>query len=39
MLQEEAPLPWRDAELRYVMKALGLEEQLVALPGTGESES
>ena len=27
MLQEEAPLPWRDEELKYVVRGLGIEEQ------------
>lgn len=27
MIREPAPLPWRDAELQYVMRGLGLEEQ------------
>ena len=38
MLQEEAPLPWRDAELRYLLNALGLEDRITAfqLPGSQE---
>ncbi len=38
MLQEEAPLPWRDAELKYLMQALGLEERITTfqMPGTQE---
>jgi hypothetical protein len=31
MIQQEAPLPWRQAEMRYITKALGLEEELAAL--------
>jgi nitroreductase len=27
LIQEPAPLPWRDEELKYVMHALGIEEQ------------
>lgn len=27
MIQEPAPLPWRDEELAYVMRALGLEDR------------
>jgi nitroreductase len=27
MLQEEAPLPWRDEELKYVVRGLEIEEQ------------
>ena len=30
LIQQEAPLPWRAAEMQYVMKALGLE---MAIPG------
>lgn len=35
MLQEEAPLPWRDAELKFLMQALGLEDRITAfqIPG------
>jgi hypothetical protein len=38
MLQEEAPLSWREAELKYLMQALGLEERITAfqLPGSQE---
>jgi nitroreductase len=38
MLCDEAPLPWRDAELKYLMQALGLEERITAfqLPGSQE---
>lgn len=41
MVQTEAPLPWRDAELRYVNQALGLEDRLVSfpIPGTGKTDS
>jgi hypothetical protein len=38
MLQVEAPLPWRDAELQYLMRALGLEEQITAFPLPGSQE-
>ncbi len=38
MLQEEAPLPWRDAELQYLMRALGLEEQITSFPLPGSQE-
>jgi nitroreductase len=27
LIQEQAPLPWRDAELKYLVNALGLDEQ------------
>ncbi len=27
LIQEPAPLPWRDEELKYVVRALGIEEQ------------
>ncbi len=30
LIQEAAPLPWRDAELSYLRNALGLEGQIVA---------
>lgn len=35
MLQEEAPLPWREAELEYLQQALGLEDRVLSfdLPG------
>jgi nitroreductase len=29
MIQEPAPLPWRAAEMKYVQKALGLEQQQI----------
>jgi hypothetical protein len=32
MIQEPAPLPWRDAELQFVMRALGLQEQIISIP-------
>jgi len=32
MIMAPAPLPWRDAELAYLMKALGLEERITAFP-------
>ncbi len=35
LIQEEAPLPWRDAEIRYLMNALGLENQVLATPFEG----
>jgi len=36
MLQAEAPLPWRDAELKFLMDALGLENRITAfqIPGS-----
>lgn len=33
LIQREAPLPWRDEELRYVMQALGLEGEFIPPPG------
>ena len=33
LIQEEAPLPWRDAELEYVMRALGLEGEFLGAGG------
>ncbi len=38
MLQEEAPLPWRDGELRYLMQALGLEERIAGFQMPGAQE-
>jgi nitroreductase len=38
MLQEEAPLPWRDGELRYLLQALGLEDRITAFPLPGSQE-
>ncbi|MEE9472764.1 MAG: nitroreductase family protein [Acidimicrobiia bacterium] len=38
MLQEEAPLPWRDAELKYLMQALGLEERITSFEMPGSTE-
>jgi hypothetical protein len=38
MLQPEAPLPWRDSELRYLMQALGLEDRITAFPIPGAQE-
>jgi nitroreductase len=32
MIQEPAPLPWRAAEMKYVQKALGLEQQQIGFP-------
>jgi nitroreductase len=32
MVMAPAPLPWRGAELAYLMKALGLEERITAFP-------
>ena len=32
LLQEEAPLAWRDEELKYLMTALGLEERVITFP-------
>jgi len=38
MLREEAPLPWRDAELKYLMQALELEERIISFPIPGAQE-
>ncbi len=35
MLMEPAPLPWREAELLYLMKGLGLEDRILAFPVPG----
>jgi nitroreductase len=42
MIQQEAPLPWRAAEMEYLLKALGLEEMVPEVPvgeegGSGKS--
>lgn len=39
MLQEQAPLPWRDAEIRYLMTALGLNNQVLAVPFEGAPQA
>lgn len=41
MLWPEAPLPWRDAELKYLNAALGLEDRVLAfdLPGQQQESS
>ncbi|MBE7520357.1 MAG: nitroreductase family protein [Thermoflexaceae bacterium] len=31
MCQDTAPLPWRDAELQYLIRALGLEDRILAV--------
>jgi len=35
MVQHPAPFPWREAELRYLMKGLGLEDRITAFPIPG----
>jgi nitroreductase len=32
MIQEPAPLPWREAELKYVQQALNLQQQIITIP-------
>lgn len=32
LIQDEAPLPWRDAEIRYLMRALELEDRILSVP-------
>jgi len=32
MVQEPAPLPWREAELKYVQQALDLHQQVITFP-------
>ena len=34
MVQAQAPLPWRDEELAYVMRALGLDGEFLGAPGS-----
>ena len=31
LIQQAAPLPWRDEELKHVVRALGIEEQQQAM--------
>jgi nitroreductase len=38
LIQQEAPLPWRAAEMEYVLKGLGLEALVAALPGQDDSQ-
>lgn len=35
MIMDPAPLPWRDAELKYLIRGLGLEERITAFPMQG----
>lgn len=37
MIQERAPLAWRDAELKYLENALGLERTIIAFPAPAEA--
>jgi len=37
LVQEAAPLPWRDEELKHVVRALGIEEQRQAMGFQGDS--
>jgi len=39
LIQTPAPLPWRDAELKYLMQALGLETRITAFPLPGQAGS
>ncbi len=39
LIMEPAPLPWRDAELKYLMRALGLEERITSFPIPGGQSS
>ena len=32
MIHPDAPLPWRDAELKYLQNALGLERRIISFP-------
>lgn len=32
LIQPQAPLAWRDAELKYLRQALGLETRVTAFP-------
>jgi nitroreductase len=37
MIHPEAPLPWRDAELKYLENALGLERKILAMTFTQDA--
>jgi hypothetical protein len=39
LIQQEAPLPWRPAEMEYLLKALGLEQMVPAIPVSEEGDS
>jgi len=39
LIQQEAPLPWRAAEMAYLMKALGLEALVTGFPASGAGDS
>jgi nitroreductase len=39
MLCEPAPLPWREAELKYLLQGLGLEERITAFPIPGTTDT
>jgi len=39
LIQQEAPLPWRAAEMEYLMKALGLEQMVPQIPVSEEDGS
>ena len=39
MIQRPAPLPWRDAELKYLENALKLERRIIAFPAPGATSS
>jgi hypothetical protein len=35
MVMAPAPLPWREEELKYLMRGLGLEDRITAFPNPG----
>jgi nitroreductase len=39
LIQREAPLPWRAAEMAHLMKALGLEQMVPQIPVSEEGDS
>ena len=39
LIQQEAPLPWRPAEMAYLLKALGLEQMVPEIPVTEQGDS
>ena len=38
LIQEAAPLPWRDEELKYLIKAVDLDTRLIRLDSLGPDE-
>ena len=34
LIQEQAPLPWREAELQFIQRAYSLDQQIISMPKT-----